>query len=243
MNIEREAGEIEGCTWPSAQRLACRAYYIRNDAGTLVGFTRLFAVNADGTDLRELTARLGTNDRGLMQHGGAIIDFDVGDTPGAVLMTRHFLSNDHLGSHIGSSVEGLGVELVDTASLNRTTVEQPRDDAVQYISDGHGKVRIMGQMPRDPRGYVRGTTQYLFRMPDSRQWLPLAKVVDDGGISSGSSHLPSIAARTFPMDSTTRTASPRFTACRLMALQPGRSCFPNRGSMWTDWCASVAASG
>ena len=71
-------------------------------------------------------------------------------------------------------------------TLTRKLVEKPRPEASEYISDGHGNVRIMGIMPRDADGYLRGQVSYSFRKTDSREWDGLAKVVQsDSGLWGG----------------------------------------------------------
>ena len=58
-------------------------------------------------------------------------------------MTREYVPDTHLGSHVGSDKEGFGVDLVDTRNLAIKHVEEPSREAVEYVSDGRGTVRIM----------------------------------------------------------------------------------------------------
>jgi dipeptidyl aminopeptidase/acylaminoacyl peptidase len=95
------------------------------------------------------------------------------------------LPDDHIGSHIGSTKHGIAVDRVDTLTLSARTIEQPRDDAVAYISDGRGTIRIIGVRSR--RGalgdYDSGNIAYYYRKTDSRDWLPMGEVIgeDHGG--------------------------------------------------------------
>src|SRR5205823_4386782 len=89
---------------------------------------------------------------------------------GAVLMSRHYLPDEHIGSRVGSSKEGLGVDLLDTRTLQTQTIERPLSDAVCYISDGHGTVRVMGvRGARKGGGQDTGIVHFLYRRPDSRE--------------------------------------------------------------------------
>ncbi|WP_204272530.1 hypothetical protein, partial [Enterobacter hormaechei] len=59
-------------------------------------------------------------------------------------MTTMFVPEHSTGTHLANTREGMGVELVDTTTLKRRSVEQPRGNASEFISDGHGNVRILG---------------------------------------------------------------------------------------------------
>jgi dipeptidyl aminopeptidase/acylaminoacyl peptidase len=179
-------GRLEHCAWVSSDRLVCRLFALVKDPTAVAGFlpvTRQLAVNADGSNLRELSNRLNMYSRGYNLHGGSIIDW-LPDEDGAVLMTRTYLPDDHTGSHLGSSQEGLGVDHVDTRTLTVKHVESPHPDAVEYHSDGHGTVRVMGSRISHGNSQDTGVVQYSYRMPGSREWKPLTKYnrVDGSGM-------------------------------------------------------------
>jgi len=187
IGMPAKEGRISGCSWSTDTRLVCRNRYVtRQETIALLGFTRMFAINADGTGVVKLTQENNYRSRYAMEFGGGVIDYDVGDAPGAVLMTRQFVPDDKTGSMLGSKQEGNGVELVDTLTLKRKTVEPPRKDATEFISDGHGNVRVLGVLATDPDGLLKGKTRYLYRKPGSRDWEPLSTVVNaPTGISTG----------------------------------------------------------
>ena len=93
--------------WPAATRIVCQARYIVNGDDGLMGFTRLYAVNADGSALQQLSTEAGGYSRGYQQDGGTIIDLDPPGKPGSVFVTRQVLADDHIGSNIGSAKSGL----------------------------------------------------------------------------------------------------------------------------------------
>ncbi|HEX3603421.1 MAG TPA: S9 family peptidase [Steroidobacteraceae bacterium] len=173
---------LGGCDWVSNQRLVCSIYGVVASGLVLepVEFSRLVAINADGTKLQMLSNRSNSFSRGMQLSGGNVIDW-LPDEDGAVLMTRVYLPDDHTASHIGSSKHGIAVDRVDTLTLTSRTIEQPREDAVTYISDGRGTVRIMGVRSR--RGalgdYASGNIAYFYRMTGSRDWLPMGEVVGE----------------------------------------------------------------
>jgi dipeptidyl aminopeptidase/acylaminoacyl peptidase len=173
---------LGGCDWVSNQRLVCAIYGVVASSSLLepVGFSRLIAVNTDGTKVKLLSTRTGSYTRGLNLGGGNVVDW-LPDEDGAVLMTRMYLPDDHTGSHIGSSKRGIAVDRIDTQTLAARTIEQARDDAVAYISDGRGTIRIIGVKSR--RGalgdYDSGNIAYYYRRTDSRDWLPMGEVVGE----------------------------------------------------------------
>ena len=157
---------LGGCDWVSNQRLVCVVYGV---------------VNTDGTKMQVLSTRNNFYTRGLALGGGNVVDW-LPDEDGAVLMTRVYLPDDHTGSHIGTSKRGLAVDRVDTQTLAARTIEQPRDDAVDYISDGRGTIRIVGVRSRLGAigEFESGNIAYYYRKTDSRDWLPMGEVVGEG---------------------------------------------------------------
>jgi dipeptidyl aminopeptidase/acylaminoacyl peptidase len=165
---------IDRCDWVSNERLVCVIYGVVNNTSlSVLPFTRVVAVNADGGNLKMLSTKENIYSRGLQLGGGNVIDW-LPDEDSATLMTRVFLPDDHLGSRAGSAKEGLGVDRIDTRTLAITPVEAPRDIADDYISDGRGTVRIMGVSPRNS-GQETGVTRYLYRQKGSRKWEPLSE--------------------------------------------------------------------
>jgi dipeptidyl aminopeptidase/acylaminoacyl peptidase len=161
---------ISNCRWVSNDRIVCLLYAVQRDPGPLrmLTMTRTVAVDADGKNLRVLSTRQNQYSRGIELGGGSVIDW-LPDENGAVLMTRTYVPDDRIGSHLGSSSEGLGVDWIDTRDLKVRHVEPPRPEAIRYISDGRGTVRIMAT--RQTRaGWDSGIVTYLYRMVGSPEW-------------------------------------------------------------------------
>lgn len=168
--------QIYWCGWSSDIRLICKIYIVYNNAGQLLGFTRTYALDADGNNVVMLSATTSGRVSGIMQSGGDVIDWDVTNKPETVLMSRAFVSQDRRDSNIASEKPGWGVEEVDTRSVKRHTIEHARTDAVEYISDGHGNVRILGAISSDADGYLRSKLKYYYRKSGEKDWLELSKV-------------------------------------------------------------------
>ncbi|WEK43782.1 MAG: S9 family peptidase [Candidatus Sphingomonas colombiensis] len=168
--------QLQYCRWTTPSRLICRADLQIQSVGRLIGFSRMVALNDDGSGLKELTKRP-DNDRALriMQFGGSVIDW-TGDGKGAaILMMRDYVPETTIGTNVKNERDGRGVDLVDTVSLGRKTVEQPRSNAVEYISDGLGDVRILGTRGEKTSGYSEDSIAYSFRKRGERNWQPLGK--------------------------------------------------------------------
>lgn len=177
--------QLDYCRWASNRQLICGVSLTRGSPGELLGFDRLVTLPADGSGgIKPLTARVGGEPDAPMQNGGHVIDW-FGDAGGdSVLMTRQFVAtHDSMGNLSGRS--GIGVERVDPISLHRTTIEMPRQDAKEYITDGRGVVRIIGVRTRTTDGYDATHIDYQYRQPGSQKWLPLSRVTGDSQTESG----------------------------------------------------------
>lgn len=186
--IMRSSGTPERlsyCRWSTNTRLVCGLYMIEGLGTNYVGYTRLVSINADGSDAKLLSARSSDRALGIALGGGNIIDWLGEKGDGTVLMQRWFIREASTGHIITQSREGLGVERVNTQTLARTMVEAPRANAVGYITDGHGNVRIMALRPTTNTGLSDGRYSYLYRKKNSKEWLPLATMTANGGRATG----------------------------------------------------------
>ena len=135
---------IEKCHWVSNERLVCSTYGVASNAIGLVPFTRIMAVDRSGGNLKVLSTQANEHTQGWLFHGGEVIDW-LPDEDSSVLMSRLYVPDEHLGSHIGSRSEGFGVDSLDTRNLKIKSLEVPAKDAFSYITDGRGAVRIVGR--------------------------------------------------------------------------------------------------
>ncbi|MBV8146787.1 MAG: S9 family peptidase [Gammaproteobacteria bacterium] len=172
---------ITGCDWVSNDRLVCRIYWI-GPHPDLLPFSRLVAVNADGSNIRLLSKPRSLDTYGIELGGGEVIDW-LPEQDGAVLMGRITLPDDRIGSRLGSDKTGLGVERVDTRTLDSKIIQQPARDALHYISDGYGTLRIMAERVPRPGGYESGVERYSYRAEGGVEWQPLCmyNTVDRSG--------------------------------------------------------------
>ena len=172
LSADGKPNRIQSCFWVSDNRLVCNLYLIGNSEGQLAAASRIVAVDADGKNLKMLSRESRANDAYVSFYGGQVID-SLPDEEGAVLINRAYVPQENSQSRVVDKREGLGVDRLDTLSLATKNVEQPREDAGEYISDGRGKVRIMGISGTDSNGYAKGTINYLYRPRAGGGWKPL----------------------------------------------------------------------
>ncbi|MFN3944903.1 MAG: alpha/beta hydrolase family protein [Allosphingosinicella sp.] len=163
------------CNFVSNERVVCRVYaLVANANGVLVPFQRLFAVNTDGSNVRELGQRQTMEDLYVRQFDGSVIDWLPGES-GSVLMSRTYVpQNTSAGTRVRSrQEEGLGVDLVNTINLRSTRVERPSTTASQFITDGRGTVRMMSAVSaRGETGQSGSRVDFFYRTPGSPTWRP-----------------------------------------------------------------------
>jgi dipeptidyl aminopeptidase/acylaminoacyl peptidase len=170
---------LDWCSFASDTRLVCQISTIVDGAGLLLGFSRLASLNGDGSGLKFLDTGETSRSLGIVQNGGSIVDWDVPGSSGHVLVTHDYVQEKSTGTRLAESREGLGVDDLDLTKMDRRVVEQPKADAVGYISDGKGSVRIMATRKKAANGYDRDTISYLYRRAGSRSWDMLARNIDD----------------------------------------------------------------
>ncbi|MEA3059933.1 MAG: hypothetical protein QOE50_1345, partial [Sphingomonadales bacterium] len=168
----KDGERLSWCKFVTEQRLVCQYGGVVDSAGVLLPYSRLIAVNSDGSALKELGnsgsyyAIHSARDR---QYGGDIIDWLPG-SGGSVLM-----------QHV-RRIEGLGVDRIDTNTGKITAVQGARRDASFYLSDGVGNVRVMGAAGT-ANGVVdqllTGKTRYYYRPVGTHDWKTLIDFVKD----------------------------------------------------------------
>ena len=166
---------LHSCGWVSETRLACTVYMIADIGGELAGATRLVAVDADGKNAKLLSRSIRPHDSYVSFDGGDIVDWLPGDD-GAVLMGRQYVPEEKQATRVLDKREGFGIDRINTATLETRTVEPPKRNISQYISDGHGRIRIMAsEQIAGATGMQSGRTGYYYRAKDSRDWQPMGE--------------------------------------------------------------------
>jgi dipeptidyl aminopeptidase/acylaminoacyl peptidase len=142
------------------------------------GYSWLFAFNTDGSDPKRLGQTQSAYDANLRQFDASVVDWLQG-TDNKVLLEREYVPEEYkLNTRLVREKKGLGVDRVDASSLRSDPVEQPRDGASGYMSDGLGHVRLMTVAGASNSGMLTGQISYFYRTAASRDWQPLITVAD-----------------------------------------------------------------
>jgi hypothetical protein len=151
----------------------------------LIGFSRLVMVNADGTGQRSLSGADTGRARGIRQNGGDVIAYAVDSRPGKVLMTREYVAEADTATRTVNTDNGLGVVELDVETLRERRIESPDKDAVGYLADETGTVRIMIRHPLDTLGRLGPKRMYSYRARSGGSWRQLGEVEVDAQTRSG----------------------------------------------------------
>jgi len=165
---------LGGCNWVSNDRLVCGIYgAVKSpEFSKTLPFSRVIAVNADGSNAQTLSTSANSNSRGYLLNGGEVIDW-LPDEDGAVLMSREYLPDAHTGS-LMETKPGLGVDHVDTRTLKVKPLEPPKENALGYLTDGRGNVRIAEfRAPRGATGLDSGVYNFMYRLQNQSDWRKL----------------------------------------------------------------------
>lgn len=163
-----KSARVRQCQWATEERIICDVNGMQKVGTYLIGFNRLFSLRSDGTNAIRLI-----EDQEAGQNGGSLLALDTSETD-RVLIEKDYIDTSKTASRLGSSKEGLGVELVDLGSGRGKVVETPNKMADGYIADENGRIRIMSVSDRS--GGFRGTdVRYLYRTHDADTWKPLSE--------------------------------------------------------------------
>ncbi|KKC24232.1 alpha/beta hydrolase family protein [Sphingomonas sp. SRS2] len=169
---------LGGCNWISNDRLVCALWGVTPNTSESaafhprLSFSRIVAIDANGGNPKMLSKSSNQFSRGYNRYGGEVIDW-LPEEDGIVLMTRNQLADDRLGTRLGAAKPGIVVDKINTRTMATSKIESPRENVVDYISDRHGAVRVMGVEQID-RHISSGTTRYYYRVAGSREWQPLS---------------------------------------------------------------------
>jgi len=169
---------LDWCHWAGTSRLLCQIYGVtRLDIGILTYTTRLVGIDADGGNMKVLaTPRRNGMSYGYTNFGGAVLDWNTGKD-GHVLMVRRYFPEFSTGTKISSAKDGLGVDDIDTRTMTGIPVESAKSRAMDFITDGHGRIRIMGMdTGTTGEGYMSGRISYSGRPKDNDGWQDIAKL-------------------------------------------------------------------
>ena len=161
---------LSWCKFASDERLICRISAVVDYDGLPIGISRLFALNRDGKEVKQLGQRDSDYDTRLRQDGGGILDW-LPDDGNARADDARIYSRRPVGYAIARTKNGFGVDKVDLRTLKTSVVVNADSDASDFISDGRGNVRIK-EIQRTQAGDLQTAPKidYLYRKTGSSGW-------------------------------------------------------------------------
>lgn len=173
--------DLEWCEWATESRLVCQLSGMgKSPEGTLIPFDRLLAINADGSQPRQLSERDSSRAARTNQFGGDIVALDVRGSEGELLITHNFVPEVAAATRTVRMKSGLAVDIVDVSSGRSRLLESPDDGVIRYVADEDGRVRIKVRALEDGNGDLTGEYVYQYRTPDSENWQKFENLNIDG---------------------------------------------------------------
>jgi len=158
------------CGWANATRLLCGFQALESERGKYYAFTRLLAINADGSGLIQITNRLSLTGG---QFEDKILDWTP-ENPDTVLLE---VDEGDEASMPGGNVSVIGghadgypvVYAVDVNTGRRRIAQRERAPIEHFVTDGHGKARL-------GYGYKKDETIFFGRLEGEDSWRELKRV-------------------------------------------------------------------
>jgi dipeptidyl aminopeptidase/acylaminoacyl peptidase len=161
---------LRWCEFATETQLICRYTGNGEVEGVLLGFSRLATLSLVGTNVGSLGTKRAGYDMYIRQNDGAVLDW-LPDADGSVLMSRTYVPKvEERATNIKDNRLGLGVDRVELTTLRSKPIEEPRQHASHYMTDGRGNVRIMGEAESDNVGQLKGITTFRYRKAGQREW-------------------------------------------------------------------------
>lgn len=173
--------DFKWCEWATETRLVCQISGMgKRTDGVLIPFDRLFAINDDGSEPQQLSARDSAMAARVNQFGGDIVALDIDDSEGEVLITRNYVPEVTPNTRMFSNKSGLGVDIINVVDGRSRSLEAPDEGASRFVADENGRVRIKVRALEDNRGNLTGEYVYLYRTPESDSWKKFENLTLDG---------------------------------------------------------------
>jgi dipeptidyl aminopeptidase/acylaminoacyl peptidase len=171
--VSGDGDQISDCSWVGNTRLACTVWGVVQGETQLEAYSQIVAMDDTGANTKVLSRGQSMDEAYTTNNGGQIIDL-LPDQEGSVLMTRSYAPESTTGTIVKRDREGLGVDRVETRNGTAHAIQAPDRDAVEFITDGHGQLRVRGTLNTNQEGYSKGAIIYSYRASDSSNWRPLS---------------------------------------------------------------------
>ena len=162
--------QLYGCGFTDDRWVICSFGGMMQQFGMTYPIGRLVALDTVTGAFHPLS----NNSRGaknFIQYDGDIIDW-LPDEKASVLIQRRYPAGNGLG-------EQFAVDRIQLDPFRSTPAQAPTTTEYDYITDGHGVVRVRSSSTVDPNGYYTGVSKYEYRATPGGKWLPLREADRD----------------------------------------------------------------
>ncbi len=173
INSSGKLGDLRWCRFVNNKRLICQIRGMTDINNALVPYSRLMALDTDGKNVSMLGEEASRRDERIRQNDGYVLDWLSGETD-SVLMAREFVPERwSLNTKITRSDDGIGVDKINTRTLQRTRIEAASRNADYFLTDGAGNIRVKALRPE--RGnQLSARSDYHYRLKDGKEWIPFS---------------------------------------------------------------------
>lgn len=159
---------LSSCRWASDTHLVCLIFAREDIAGQIFGATTIISVAVESGEVTRLSNRRSPYGTYADGEGGEIIDWLSADG-GAIMMTRSYVPEARNSTRIYERREGLGVDRINVSNGRETSVEHPDPEAINYVTDGNGHVRLR-EMLRVTTGDIADEVRISYRPATGGDW-------------------------------------------------------------------------
>lgn len=160
---------LDFCGFVDERWIVCTVGGEMHEAKFVYSVGRTLAIDTTTGTIRRLSAVQGGDE--FLQFDGHIIDW-LPDEPGNVLMQRHY-------SGLNGGFPRIGVDRIHIDPFKISVVEPAIARDLDYMTDGHGTVRVLSEASTDADGNFTGLTKYEYRTAASAKWAKLSETDSD----------------------------------------------------------------
>lgn len=167
-----EQARVADCEWAKNDRLTCLVVGEQRLDGTPIGFSRMFAVGRDGSNLRIIGTQSNERTLEINQFSGGIID-TLPDDKENVLMQVPILAEQTTGTRLIPPDSGIGVKRVNIYKGTTSIEERAEQNVSSFLTDGDGHVRYRIVSVVDRNQNYTGKSNHWYRNRGDKKWKPI----------------------------------------------------------------------
>jgi dipeptidyl aminopeptidase/acylaminoacyl peptidase len=157
--------QLDWCNFADERWVVCRFGGWIKLLGLTMAVARTVAVDTTTGKVRSLGAAENAVEGGFEQFDGEVLDW-LPDEQGSLMMQRRYAAQN-------GNPERIGVDHIRIDPFRANAIEPPMARDFDYMTDGHGAVRLRSEAKSDLDDLFTGESIYEYRRAGSSKWLPL----------------------------------------------------------------------